>query len=114
MIRRPPRSTLFPYTTLFRSLLGLAVRDGRIPRNPAERIPLPRVTRQEPRFLTHDEVERLGEAGGAGGDVIWPPGCNGQSFGEMGRPPVLRGDFLRRPLTNAQAGTLVGGAAQVG
>src|SRR2546427_8531074 len=27
MIRRPPRSTLFPYTTLFRSLL--ASRDGR-------------------------------------------------------------------------------------
>src|SRR5256885_2460073 len=27
MIRRPPRSTLFPYTTLFRSLLPL--RDGR-------------------------------------------------------------------------------------
>src|SRR3712207_7674357 len=27
MIRRPPRSTLFPYTTLFRSLLGFAL-DG--------------------------------------------------------------------------------------
>src|SRR3712207_8218837 len=26
MIRRPPRSTLFPYTTLFRSLRSLAVR----------------------------------------------------------------------------------------
>src|SRR2546429_7005009 len=25
MIRRPPRSTLFPYTTLFRSLLTLSV-----------------------------------------------------------------------------------------
>src|SRR5258708_26834898 len=25
MIRRPPRSTLFPYTTLFRSLLALGV-----------------------------------------------------------------------------------------
>src|SRR2546427_5252564 len=25
MIRRPPRSTLFPYTTLFRSLLGSEV-----------------------------------------------------------------------------------------
>src|SRR2546423_4306315 len=25
MIRRPPRSTLFPYTTLFRSLLAVAV-----------------------------------------------------------------------------------------
>ena len=23
MIRRPPRSTLFPYTTLFRSILGI-------------------------------------------------------------------------------------------
>src|SRR3712207_8215716 len=30
MIRRPPRSTLFPYTTLFRSEhLGVAERDGR-------------------------------------------------------------------------------------
>src|SRR5258708_14959640 len=26
MIRRPPRSTLFPYTTLFRSVLAQAVR----------------------------------------------------------------------------------------
>src|SRR2546426_2500305 len=25
MIRRPPRSTLFPYTTLFRSLVGVAM-----------------------------------------------------------------------------------------
>src|SRR3712207_8559587 len=25
MIRRPPRSTLFPYTTLFRSVFGLAL-----------------------------------------------------------------------------------------
>src|SRR2546430_10868776 len=29
MIRRPPRSTLFPYTTLFRSV-ALAVRDVRL------------------------------------------------------------------------------------
>src|SRR3712207_7107213 len=27
MIRRPPRSTLFPYTTLFRSLAGAVVAD---------------------------------------------------------------------------------------
>src|SRR2546423_14769739 len=27
MIRRPPRSTLFPYTTLFRSLVGRALGD---------------------------------------------------------------------------------------
>src|SRR3712207_8454649 len=32
MIRRPPRSTLFPYTTLFRSMAGLAgyVEHGRL------------------------------------------------------------------------------------
>src|SRR5438552_11581127 len=29
MIRRPPRSTLFPYTTLFRSLAPAAGGDGR-------------------------------------------------------------------------------------
>src|SRR2546425_13097486 len=29
MIRRPPRSTLFPYTTLFRSLLFLRGLEGR-------------------------------------------------------------------------------------
>src|SRR5260221_5239097 len=29
MIRRPPRSTLFPYTTLFRSYLGSMDLDGR-------------------------------------------------------------------------------------
>src|SRR3712207_7175752 len=32
MIRRPPRSTLFPYTTLFRSLLGQGRPHDRLPR----------------------------------------------------------------------------------
>src|SRR5689334_24789344 len=31
MIRRPPRSTLFPYTTLFRSRRGVRGRRGRSP-----------------------------------------------------------------------------------
>src|SRR5258708_18180021 len=30
MIRRPPRSTLFPYTTLFRSLIGQLPRFDRV------------------------------------------------------------------------------------
>src|SRR5256885_8402942 len=38
MIRRPPRSTLFPYTTLFRSLQaargGVGIREGRPGRRP--------------------------------------------------------------------------------
>src|SRR3712207_8971609 len=31
MIRRPPRSTLFPYTTLFRSAFGPVAQPGRAP-----------------------------------------------------------------------------------
>src|SRR3712207_8487227 len=30
MIRRPPRSTLFPYTTLFRSVAPLVYEDGQV------------------------------------------------------------------------------------
>src|SRR3712207_8652252 len=30
MIRRPPRSTLFPYTTLFRSLVHARAQDGAV------------------------------------------------------------------------------------
>src|SRR2546430_4045291 len=37
MIRRPPRSTLFPYTTLFRSELNLAERTI-VPRNLVEQL----------------------------------------------------------------------------
>src|SRR2546422_8429497 len=41
MIRRPPRSTLFPYTTLFRSLvaLGLLACAGGGPQTPAPQSP---------------------------------------------------------------------------
>src|SRR5260370_29857232 len=41
MIRRPPRSTLFPYTTLFRShvaaALGQRRRDGQLAEKPRQR-----------------------------------------------------------------------------
>src|SRR3712207_8732753 len=48
MIRRPPRSTLFPYTTLFRS------------RRPPPALELPRVGPQLPRAL-HGGVELADE-----------------------------------------------------
>src|SRR3979411_3393011 len=37
MIRRPPRSTLFPYTTLFRSYHPASLANGRCPLEPWER-----------------------------------------------------------------------------
>src|SRR6266496_5419956 len=42
MIRRPPRSTLFPYTTLFRSHRGAGGRPG------AGRNPVPALARRAP------------------------------------------------------------------
>src|SRR3712207_8729669 len=46
MIRRPPRSTLFPYTTLFRSASGSATRGRGLPRAPDHRrLPLLAVLR---------------------------------------------------------------------
>src|SRR3712207_7510003 len=46
MIRRPPRSTLFPYTTLFRSRAEKRVRETLATLQPASRVPL--VLRQIP------------------------------------------------------------------
>src|SRR3989442_11650927 len=48
MIRRPPRSTLFPYTTLFRSLL--AVPACELLAHVLDHLPLPR-----------DRLQRLGD-----------------------------------------------------
>src|SRR3712207_7457946 len=59
MIRRPPRSTLFPYTTLFRSQAALS---GRVR------------TGGDERPVDLDEVERqaleLGERGLTGAEVV--------------------------------------------
>src|SRR5256885_7050684 len=60
MIRRPPRSTLFPYTTLFRSVLEARLRPlvGHVDAAPA-RLVLPTVIdTAQPRLLVPAEVER--------------------------------------------------------
>ena len=43
-------------------ILDAAVLDGRIGRNPASTVRLPRIVRADPRFLTADDVERLARA----------------------------------------------------
>jgi integrase len=45
-------------------VLAHAVRDGRLSRNPADGVRLPRVVREEPIFLDHDQVAALAEARG--------------------------------------------------
>src|SRR5258708_15724258 len=61
MIRRPPRSTLFPYTTLFRSRSCRAIRRSGIqsPRPAAQ--PVPRSIRGHPRVGAPDPAPRSEE-----------------------------------------------------
>jgi hypothetical protein len=68
-------------------VLTLGVRDGRIPRNPAVGVPLPRVRRAEPRFLTREHVERLAEAAGEYGDAVRLLALHGPALRRAGRPP---------------------------
>src|SRR3712207_8147082 len=76
MIRRPPRSTLFPYTTLFRSppaglLLGLPLRRPRHRRQHQHREDLGLLGRQE--AVAHRRWDRRERAGGSGEDTAELP-----------------------------------------
>src|SRR5256885_10573707 len=62
MIRRPPRSTLFPYTTLFRSLEKRPAGSGAIgPRQASERTA---AARHSIRIALADHASRLPTLGG--------------------------------------------------
>src|SRR2546421_2127245 len=85
MIRRPPRSTLFPYTTLFRSRDGGEPDDGRRPRARGEaparglrarrRVPVP--GGPQPRRRPPDPLDRLGRT--------VPRDAEGEARGDDGR-----------------------------
>src|SRR2546428_2386833 len=74
MIRRPPRSTLFPYTTLFRSLVGRppapsrCVRRGKRHRHPTAKADLAPTDRTPPHPVV--ACQRRGES--TGRECAWP------------------------------------------
>ena len=65
MIRRPPRSTLFPYTTLFRSvdMPHPNVPDLRVPNSPLKLEATPSSIRRPPPLLGEHNEELLAEQG---------------------------------------------------
>lgn len=95
-------------------IFKLAVEDGRLPRNPAEGVALPRMVRERPRHLTRDEVEALVRAAGDQGDVIRFLAHTGLRFGEMVGLKVGRVDLLRRRLHVAEAVTQVNSKLHTG
>src|SRR2546426_4563837 len=75
MIRRPPRSTLFPYTTLFRSHKA----------RQQDHDPAGAVLASDAFFPFPDGVEEAGAAGGRGG--IQPGGSPQEDQGTAPPPP---------------------------
>jgi integrase len=115
--------TLAPATVryihrVFSLILELAVRDGRIPQNPATGVRLPRIAKPEKRFLTPEQLHRLADAaaqypipevGGQYRALILVLGFCGLRWGEVAALRVKRVDLLRRRLTVAESVTEVSG-----
>lgn len=95
-------------------VLALAVRDGRLARNPADHVALPRARRAEPRYLTRAEVNALADAAGEEGDVVRVLALTGLRFGELAALRVGRVNPLRRRLEVVEAVAEVAGHLQWG
>jgi integrase len=90
-------------------ILDHAVRDRRIPSNPARGVALPRKVGREHRYLTHEELHRLAQGSGSHASLIRVLGYTGLRWGEVTglRPRDI--DIHRRRLTVVQNAVLVKG-----
>ena len=77
-------------------MLDLAVRDGRLPRNPATGVRLPRAEKGEPVFLTHTQVEQLAEACPGYELFVRVLAYTGMRWGEATAVRVRRVDLMQR------------------
>jgi integrase len=109
-------------------ILSLAVRDGRLVKNPADGVRLPREPQNDRRYLTHEQVRELAsvcadpaasvakrrsERGHTAADyelVVLFLAYTGVRFGEMAALRVRRLDPLKRRVEIAEAVTSVNGA----
>lgn len=107
-------STVRQAHRVFSLALDHAVLDGRLPRNPAQGVPLPRPAKREQRFLTHPEVEGLAQSCGDYQIAILLLAYCGLRFGELAALRVRRVDLMRRRITIAESVTEVSGKAVFG
>lgn len=90
-------------------ILDATVQDGRIARNPAAGVALPRRVRSEPRFLTAEEVGRLAQAAGRYRLTVLVLAFTGLRFGELVALRVRRVDAERGRITIAESASEIGG-----
>jgi integrase len=108
-----PASVRYAHRVLSRALAA-AVRDGRLVRNVAEGVPLPRVVGRPKRFLTHEEVRTLAEACSPYGTLIRVLAYGGLRWGELAALRVRRVNLLRRRIEVVEALTEVHGQVVFG
>lgn len=95
-------------------ILDTAVKDGRLSKNPARGVDLPRLTKRENRYLTHRQVAALTEAAGADGPFVLVLAYCGLRYGEAAAIRVRNVDLLRGRIRVAQAMTEVHGKVVFG
>jgi integrase len=97
-------------------VLDSAVRDGRLARNPAPGVRLPRAAKPDKRFLTADQVAMLAQEAGPGQYdlVVRVLAYTGLRFGELTALRTRRVDLMRRRLEVAEAVTEVSGQLEWG
>ena len=94
---------------VFSLVLDLAMRDGRLTRNPAKGVRLPRVVQQEKTFLTHGQVDQLAEACGDHGLIVRFLAYTGLRWGEFVALGVRNVDLLRRRVSVVESASEVSG-----
>lgn len=118
-IRRMSEAGLAPSTVrqahrVFSLVLAEAVRDGRLPRNVATGVRLPRVGKAEKIFLTHAQVADLANATEPHGLIVRVLAYTGLRWGELAALRVKRVDLTRRRLLIAESMSEINGKAVFG
>lgn len=88
--------TVRSYHRVFSMILKYAVRDGRLGRNPADGIRLPRVRPKKHPYLTHAQLHELAALCGSEGLVVLFLGYTGLRWGELAALECRNVDLDRR------------------
>ncbi len=99
---------------VLRQALDAAVRDRRIPRNPAVDVRLPRMPEQRKRFLSYGEVEQLAQCAGDDGLLVRFLAVTGIRWGEATALRMQDIDLMRRRVRVERSLSDVNGALSFG
>lgn len=94
---------------LLRQIMGAAIEDARIPRNPCEGVKLPKRKHADRGYLSHTQVAALAAAVDRNPEVVRFLAYTGLRWGEMAALRVCDFDMLRRRVNVSRSVTESGG-----